>query len=89
MDGSYCIKCYQCATSISGTINEHSSSNDVLLEQVKQRFNSMYQLQILFQKQGDWENTVYHPMTLMRALNVMATKNRLYSTIHCYRIVEC
>jgi hypothetical protein len=49
----------------------------------------MYQLQILFEKQGEWENTVYHPMTLMRALNVMATQNRLYSKNHCYRIIEC
>ena len=49
----------------------------------------MYQLQILVKKQGEWENTVYHPMSKMRALNVMATVNRFYSKIHCYRIIEC
>ena len=49
----------------------------------------MYQLQILFNKKGDWENTVFLPMDKMRALNIMAMHNKLYSEQHCYRIIEC
>jgi len=48
----------------------------------------MYQLEILYKKQGDWENTVFLPMPLMTALDVMATHNILWSKEHCYRIRE-
>ena len=48
----------------------------------------MYQLQILFHKQGNWENTVYQPMDKMKALNVMAHYNKLWSNVHCYRLVS-
>jgi len=48
----------------------------------------MFQLQILYKKQGDWENTVFLPMPLMTALDVMATHNILWSKEHCYRIRE-
>ena len=47
----------------------------------------MYQLQILFGKQGNWENTVFLPMDKMTALNVMAMHNQLWSKEHCYRII--
>ena len=48
----------------------------------------MYQLQILFNKKGEWENTVFLPMDLMRALDIMAMHNKLWSKDHCYRIIE-
>ena len=48
----------------------------------------LYQLQIQYEKQGDWENTVFLPMPLMRALDVMATHNILWSKEHGYRLVE-
>jgi len=47
----------------------------------------MYQLQILFGKQGNWENTVFLPMEKMRALDIMAMHNKLWSNDHCYRII--
>ena len=48
----------------------------------------LYQLQIQYEKQGDWENTVFLPMPLMRALDVMAPHNILWSKEHGYRLVE-
>ena len=48
----------------------------------------MYQLQIKFHKVGDWENTVYQPMDLMKVLNLMATYNQMWSDTHCYRITK-
>ena len=48
----------------------------------------MYQLQILFHKQGNWENTVYKPMDKMKALNLMADYNKTWSDVHCYRITK-
>ena len=50
--------------------------------------SAMYQLQILFHKQGNWENTVFLPMDYMRALDIMAMHNQLWSHIHCYRITK-
>ena len=46
----------------------------------------MFQLQIKYNKIGNWENTVFLPMTQMRALDIMAMHNQLWSTEHCYRI---
>ena len=48
----------------------------------------MYQIQMKYNKTGEWENTVFLPMTQMRALDIMAMLNQLYSTEHCYRIQE-
>ena len=48
----------------------------------------MYQLQILFHKQGNWENTVFLPMDKMKALDIMAMHNKLWSDVHCYRITK-
>ena len=47
----------------------------------------MFQLQIKYNKTGNWENTVFLPMTKMKALDVMATHNILWSKEHCYRII--
>ncbi len=46
----------------------------------------MFQLQIKYGKIGNWENTVFLPMTQMRALDIMAMHNKLWSKEHCYRI---
>ena len=48
----------------------------------------MYQLQILFHKQGDWENTVFKPMAQMKALDLMAHYNKEWSEVHCYRVIK-
>lgn len=48
----------------------------------------LYQLQIQYEKRGEWENTVFLPMPLMPVLDIMATHNILWSKEHCYRIVE-
>ena len=48
----------------------------------------MYRVQMKFNKTGDWENTVFLPMDLMRALDIMALLNKCYSHEHCYRIQE-
>ena len=50
--------------------------------------NPMYQIQMKFHKTGDWENTVFLPMEFMKALDIQAMLNQLYSHEHCYRIVE-
>ena len=47
----------------------------------------MFQLQILYGKQGNWENTVFLPMNKMKALEIMAMHNQLWSKNHCYRII--
>ena len=46
----------------------------------------MYQIQLQWNKQGEWMDTVYHPMPLMRALDIMADLNQLHSEHHCYRV---
>jgi hypothetical protein len=48
----------------------------------------MYRLQIDWQKQGQWENTVWLPMELMKVLDLMAYYNREYSHEHAYRIIK-
>ena len=47
----------------------------------------MFRIQMKFNKTGDWENTVFLPMDYMRALDIMAMLNQLYSTEHVYRII--
>ena len=48
----------------------------------------MFQLQLKWYKQGEWENTVFKPMDKMLALKWLANYNQLWSHIHCYRIIE-
>ena len=47
----------------------------------------MYQLQILFHRQGDWENTVYQPMELNRVQSLLKLKRCTYGNLHNYRII--
>jgi len=46
----------------------------------------MYQLQILFHKQGDWENTVYQPMELNRVQSILKHYQSVWGNTHSYRI---
>ena len=47
---------------------------------------TMYQLQILFHKQGDWENTVYQPMELNRVQSILKHCQSVWGNTHSYRI---
>ena len=46
----------------------------------------MYQLQILFYKQGNWENTVYQPMEFNRVQSLLKHYQSTWGNIHSYRI---
>ena len=63
-------------------------SKTCIVKESKEHTNPMFQLQILFNKKGEWENTVFLPMDKMKALDVMAMHNKLWSKDHCYRIIE-
>ena len=47
----------------------------------------MYQLQLLFHNQGNWENTVFKPMSYQRALTLCQEYNKLWADVHTYRII--
>ena len=48
----------------------------------------MFQLQILFHNQGDWENTVYKPMAYDKALNICKKYQEEWANVHSYRIIS-
>ena len=48
----------------------------------------MYQLQILYHNQGNWENTVYQPMEYNRVQALLKSCRSQYGGVHSYRIVN-
>ena len=48
----------------------------------------MYQLQLSWHKQGDWENTVYKPVDYAKALNLLKVYKTEFGHIHNYRIIK-
>ena len=47
----------------------------------------MYQIQMKFNKTGEWIDTVYGPLPQMMALKIMANFNKTWSEVHVYRII--
>ena len=47
----------------------------------------MYQLQLQFHKQGEWENTVFRPVEYAQALKLMNDYEEEWRDVHNYRIV--
>ena len=50
--------------------------------------NTMFQLQLRFFNQGEWENTVYKPMAYDKAKAILEHYNRQWQGTHSYRLVE-
>ncbi len=48
----------------------------------------MFQLQIKFNKQGEWENTVYRPMDKVGAEFLLNQYNTTFGKSHSYRLVS-
>jgi len=48
----------------------------------------MFQLQLSWHKQGDWENTVYKPVPYDTALKLLKEYNTHWGNIHSYRIIK-
>ena len=48
----------------------------------------MFQLQLRFFNQGNWENTVYKPMAYDKAKAILDHYNREWQGTHSYRLVE-
>ena len=48
----------------------------------------MYQLQILFHNQGNWENTVYQPMEYNKVQKLLRSCRLQYDGVHSYRVVN-
>ena len=47
----------------------------------------MFQLQLQYHKQSDWENTVYKPVDYARALYLLKQYTTAWGNVHNYRIV--
>ncbi len=47
----------------------------------------MYQLQLLFFNQGDWENTVYKPMEYQLAQALLKHYRSTWGNTHAYRLI--
>ena len=47
----------------------------------------MFQLQLRFFNQGNWENTVYKPMPYDKALKICEEYSTEWQGIHSYRII--
>ena len=60
---------------------------NLYIKRVKGIALQMFQLQIKYNKTGNWENTVFLPMEKMKALDIMAMHNKLWSKDHCYRLI--
>ena len=48
----------------------------------------MFQLQICFHNQSDWENTVYKPMDYAKALELLEYYRKEWAGVHSYRIIK-
>lgn len=48
----------------------------------------MFQLQLKFHNQGDWENTVYKPMEFEKAVKLCIQYQNEWNGIHSYRIIS-
>jgi len=48
----------------------------------------MFKLQLQYNRQGDWIDTVYPPRAYADALALMAHYNKIWSHVHEYRIVS-
>ena len=48
----------------------------------------MYQLQLLFFNQGDWENTVFKPMAYHKALQLLNQYRKEWAGVHTYRLIK-
>ena len=48
----------------------------------------MFKLQLQYNKQGEWIDTVYPPRDYMSALDLMAKYNKMWSHQHVYRIIS-
>ena len=47
----------------------------------------MFQLQLQFHKQGNWENTVYKPVDYAKALYLLKQYSTAWAGVHNYRII--
>ena len=47
----------------------------------------MYQLQLQYFKQGDWENTVFQPMEYQRVQALLKYYRSQWGNTHSYRVV--
>ena len=47
----------------------------------------MFQLQISFHQQSDWENTVFKPVPYDRALELLNYYRKEWADVHAYRII--
>ena len=47
----------------------------------------MYQLQILYNKTGNWENSVYQPMEFNRVQALLKSIRSQYGNVHSYRVI--
>lgn len=48
----------------------------------------MFQLQLKFHNQGDWENMVFMPMPLDNAVKLCKIYQQKWNGIHSYRIIN-
>jgi hypothetical protein len=48
----------------------------------------MFKLQLQYNRQGDWIDTVYPPRAYADALALMAHYNKIWSHVHEYRIIS-
>lgn len=48
----------------------------------------MFQLQLKFFNQGDWENTVFNPMEFDKAVKLCTYYQTEWQGIHSYRIIS-
>jgi len=48
----------------------------------------LFQLQLQFNKKGDWENTVYQPVEYDKAMYLLKEYKKAWQHVHNYRLVS-